>query len=78
MRATLSPEELKERAEDREKEIQKILGEEKYAQWQKIAAEEKAKKEAERPLSPESGSDKTRYHTATSRREGINALLQHK
>ena len=54
MRATLSPEELKERAENREKEIQKILGEEKYAQWQKIAAEEKAKKEAERPRTPES------------------------
>ena len=53
MRAALSPEELKERAEDREKEIQKIIGKEKYAQWQKIAAEERTKKGAELPRTPE-------------------------
>lgn len=45
----LSPEQVKKNIEKREKKIKKILGEEKYAQWQKIMQEE-AKKRPGKPM----------------------------
>lgn len=55
----LSPEQLKKNAEKREKKVKKILGEEKFAQWQKIMQAEaqkqhdlRARKQAPLPLKP--------------------------
>ena len=55
----LSPEQLKKNAEKREKKVKKILGEEKFAQWQKIMQAEAQKqhdlrsgKHAPLPLKP--------------------------
>ena len=55
----LSPEQLKKNAEKREKKVKKILGEEKFAQWQKIMQAEaqkqhdlRARKQGPLPLKP--------------------------
>lgn len=58
MSNTLTPEELKAKVEKREKKIKKILGEEKYAQWQKIAAEEMTKRSAKLPRTRETAPTK--------------------